>query len=228
MTVAGPAPWRNQPAVGAAFGTHTVAVMRKAALGRAQRSNALVKTHYVAAAALLAIAVPGSVNAAPSVPAASQHDGQHDFDWEIGTWTTRVRVLRNPLSGETPNWVSFEGTSVVKPLMAGRANFVELSVKNPAGAIEGGALRLYNPNARQWSLNFASLGNGLLTAPVFGSFDASGRGTFTGQDQLDGRIILVRFVITRPAPREAHFEQSYSADGGITWETNWLAVDTRR
>ena len=184
----------------------------------------------VTAAALLTIAVASEpINAAPSASAAaSQRDGRHDFDWELGTWTTRVRVLRNPLSGEVPDWVTFEGTSVVKPLMGGRANFVELSVKNSGGAIEGGALRLYNPRARQWSLNYASLGNGLLTAPVFGTFAGNGRGVFIGQDQLEGRTILVRFVITRPSAREAQFEQSYSADAGATWETNWIAVDSRR
>ena len=131
------------------------------------------------------------------------------------------------MSGEAPDWVAYEGTSIVKPLMAGRANFVELSVKGPAGTIEGGALRLYNPQSRQWSLNYASVRNGLLTAPVFGSFDENGRGVFIGQDQLDGRTVLVCFVITRPSPREARFEQSYSADGGTSWETNWIAVDTR-
>jgi hypothetical protein len=164
----------------------------------------------------------------PGVARAAQLDGQRDFDWEIGTWTTRVRVLQNPLSGEAPVWAAYAGTSVVKPLMGGRANFVELSVKGPAGAIEGGALRLYNPKAKQWSLNYASLGNGLLTAPVFGAFAQGGKGLFVGQDQLSGRTILVRFVIARPSPDVARFEQSYSADGGSTWETNWIAEDTRR
>jgi hypothetical protein len=166
-------------------------------------------------------------NAAPSA-GGSVRDGQHDFDWEVGTWATHVRVLRNPLSGEAPDWATYQGTSVVKPLMDGRANFVELSVKGTSGAIEGGSLRLYNPKARQWSLNYASLRGGVLTAPVFGAFDSAGRGTFVGQDQLDGQTILVRFVITRPSADEARFEQSYSADGGATWETNWLAVDSRR
>jgi hypothetical protein len=182
-----------------------------------------------AVVSLLAIpAAAGAVKAAPAASVAvSSPDGQHDFDWELGTWTTRVRVLRNPLSGKAPNWAAYSGASNVKPLMDGRANFVELSVKGSAGTIEGGALRLYNPQARQWSLNFASVRNGLLTAPVFGAFDTNGRGVFIGQDQLDGRTILVRFVITRPSAREAHFEQSYSADGGSTWETNWIAIDTR-
>jgi hypothetical protein len=196
------------------------------------RRDGLGKYFYaVIAVALLTSpgAAVGAIKSAPPVSAAANRpDGQHDFDWELGTWTTRVRVLQNSLSDEAPDWIAYEGTSVVKPLMGGRANFVELSVKGPAGAIEGGALRLYNPQARQWSLNFASLRNGLLTAPVFGAFDQSGRGVFIGQDQLDGRTILVRFVITRPSAREAQFEQAYSADGGTTWETNWIAADTRR
>jgi hypothetical protein len=176
---------------------------------------------------LIMTAGHGRANAAPSA-AASVRDGQHDFDWELGTWATHVRVLRNPLSGEVPVWATYEGTSVVKPLMDGRANFVELSVKGSSGAIEGGSLRLYNPKARQWSLNYASLRGGVLTAPVFGAFDSAGRGTFVGQDQLDGRTILVRFVIARPSANEARFEQSFSADGGATWETNWIATDSRR
>ena len=179
--------------------------------------------------ALAPLAAADPVMAAPMGAASTEiSGGQRDFDWELGSWTTRVRVLRNPLSGEAPNWVSYEGTSLVKPLMGGHANFVELSVKGAAGAIEGGALRLYNPQARQWSINYASLGNGLLTAPVFGAFDASGRGAFIGQDQMGGRTILVRFVITRPSADEARFVQSYSADGGASWEDNWIAVDTRR
>ena len=155
-------------------------------------------------------------------------DGQKDFDWENGSWTTKVRVRRNPLSGAAPVWVEYQGTSTVKPVSEGRANLVELSVAGPNGKIEGVSLRLYNPQARQWSLNFASYRDGMLTAPVYGSFDASGRGLFYGQDMLDGRAILVRFVITRVSPNEARFDQAYSADGGMTWEENWNAVDTRR
>jgi len=162
-----------------------------------------------------------------ALAAAPVRDGQHDFDWEIGTWTTNVRVLQSPVSGEAPKWAEYRGTSVIKPLMDARANFVELSVEGPAGKIEGGSLRLFNPRARQWSLNFASLRNGLLTAPVFGGFDANGEGRFVGADTLEGKAILVRFVITRPTKTTARFEQAYSADGGATWETNWIATDDR-
>ena len=67
-----------------------------------------------------------------------------------------------------------------------------------------------------------------MTAPVFGGFDGRGRGLFYGQDTVDGRTILVRFIITQVSPREARFEQAYSIDGGQSWEDNWIAVDTRR
>ena len=182
----------------------------------------LVVVSFCAALAPLQFA-PASAQSPASV-----RGGQRDFDWEIGTWTTKVRVLRNPLSGKPPEWAEYQGTSVVKPLMDGRWNFVELSVAGSAGKIEGGALRLYNPKTGQWSLNYTPLSNGLLTAPVYGSFDGRGVGKFYGSDTMDGRAILVRFVITQKGKDEAIFEQSYSADGGVTWETNWLAVDTRR
>lgn len=28
-------------------------------------------------------------------------------------------------------------------------------------------------------------------------------------------------------PASCHFEQSFSEDGGKTWEVNWIAIDTR-
>lgn len=184
----------------------------------------------VAAAGFGLASIPAAAaqqTAPPAAAVAEPRDGQHDFDWEFGSWATHVRLLRNPLSGAAADWAEFHGTSIVRPILGGRADTVELSVSSPSGKIEGVALRLYNPQARQWSLNYASLKNGLLTAPVYGAFDADGRGTFYGQDMLNGRAILVRFVITSESPDRARFEQSYSADGGASWETNWIAVDTR-
>lgn len=181
------------------------------------------------AAMILAAAVPApTIGQQPQPAPVAPRDGQNDFDWEIGTWSTQVRVLRNPLSGVAPDWAEFQGSSLVRPILGGRANSVELSVKNPKGQIEGVALRLYNPQSRQWSINYASVRGGTLTAPLYGGFDGKGRGLFYGQDTLDGRVILVRFVITSASPSEARFEQSYSADGGVSWETNWIAVDTRQ
>jgi hypothetical protein len=167
----------------------------------------------------------GQDNAAAATSVAA-HDGQHDFDWEIGTWDTRLKRLREPLSGKT-DWVEYTGTSVVKPVMGTRANLVELDVRGSAGPIAGVSLRLYQPASGQWTLHFANLANGLMTDPMHGTFK-DGQGSFYGQDTVNGRVVLVRFLIVPIEAGKWRFEQAYSADGGQHWETNWIAVDTRR
>ena len=155
----------------------------------------------------------------------TKRDGSRDFDWEIGTWKTHLKRLLHPLTGST-TWVEYEGTSVVRKVWNGRANLVELDVSGPAGRIEGLSLRLYNPESRQWSLNFSNPASGTLFTPTFGEFK-NGRGEFYDQETLNGRSIFVRFIISCSDRDTCHFEQSFSDDGGKTWEVNWIATDTR-
>ena len=156
---------------------------------------------------------------------AQPRDGQHDFDFEIGAWKTRLSRLVHPLTGSR-TWVEYEGKTTVRKIWGGRANLVELVADGPAGHFEGLSLRLYNPRSRQWSLNFASSSGGTMSPPTIGEFKG-GRGEFFDQETLDGRAILVRFVISDITPASCRFEQAFSADGGKTWETNWIATDTR-
>ena len=155
----------------------------------------------------------------------AKRDGQRDFDFEIGTWKTHVKRLQRPLTSSN-TWVEYEGTSVVRKLWNGRANLVELVVDGPAGRIEGLSLRLYNPESRQWSLNFSNGATGTMSPPTIGEFK-NGRGEFFNQETLNGRAILVRFVISDVTPTSCRFEQAFSDDGGKTWEVNWIATDTR-
>jgi hypothetical protein len=184
---------------------------------------------HLAIAAVLTIAlfaVAGSqisnANVQSTIP---QRDGQRDFDFEIGNWKTNLKRLVNPLSGST-RWVEYEGTTVVRRVWDGRANLVELNVSGPAGKIEGLSLRLYNPQTRQWSLNFANSASGTLSVPTIGGFK-NGRGEFYAQETLNGKAIFVRFVISDITPDSCRFEQAFSDDGGKTWEVNWIAMDTR-
>lgn len=177
---------------------------------------------------LTAAGTPSAATPSPAPaadPPAAPRDGQRDFDFEIGTWKTRLSRRLEPLTG-SDKWVEYEGTTVVRKVWNGGANLVELDVKGPAGRIEGLALRLYNPQARQWSLHFSNRRGGTLSPPTIGEFK-NGRGEFYAQETLDGRAILVRFVISDITPRSCRFEQAFSADGGKTWEVNWIAVDTR-
>jgi hypothetical protein len=169
-----------------------------------------------------------STSNAPPVPSPGERamrDGQHDLDFEPGVWKTHLKRLVHPLSGSTV-WAEYDGTSAVRPVWDGRANLVELEVNGPAGHIEGLSLRLYNPQSHQWSLNFSNSSLGTLSPPTIGEFK-NGRGEFFDQEDLDGRSIFVRFVISDITPDSVHFEQSYSTDGGKSWEVNWIATDTR-
>jgi hypothetical protein len=168
-------------------------------------------------------------NPAGSKPAAAaapeRRDGQHDFDFEIGSWKTHVSRLVHPLSGST-TCVEYDGTSVVRKVWNGRANLTELEVEGPSGHIEGLSLRLYNPQSHQWSLNLSNSSGGTMAQPTIGEFK-NGRGEFYDQETLDGRAIFVRFVFSDITLNSCHFEQAFSADGGKTWETNWVMTFTR-
>ena len=158
-------------------------------------------------------------------PLRAQRDGTHDFDSAIGQWRTHLRRLRHPLQGSS-DWVEYTGKSTVRSVWNGRANLLELEADGPAGHIEALSLRLYNPDTRQWSLNFSNSAAGVLTTPVIGSF-RDGRGEFYNAETLYGRAIFVRFIITIVSADLWRFEQAFSEDGGRTWETNWIAEDTR-
>src|SRR4026207_350156 len=123
----------------------------------------------------------------------STDDINHDFDFEVGTWKTHVRRLLHPLTGST-TWVEMEGVTTVRKVWGGRANLVELEADGPGGHFQGLSLRMYNPETQQWSLNFASSSDGIMTPPTIGAFK-NGRGEFYSRETLNGAPILGWFGI---------------------------------
>ena len=153
-------------------------------------------------------------------------DGSHDFDFDFGTWKTHSARLLHPLTGSR-DWVEMDGITVVTKLWNGRANLAEYRATGPAGVVELLALRVYNPVTRQWSINFATPNVGTLGAvPGVGEFH-DGRVDFYDQETINGRAVLVRFSIWGVTAEEARSEQAFSADGGKTWEVNWITQYTR-
>ena len=86
---------------------------------------------------------------------------------------------------------------------------------------------LYDPQARQWSMNFANSSEGKFTTPLTGHFE-NGRGEFIQQDTVDGRSVLVRAVWSDITPTSHTYRESYSADGGRSWAVAFTAKKTRR
>lgn len=160
--------------------------------------------------------------AIPVTPASSPHD----FDFEHGRWHTTLRRRLHPLSGSDV-WADYAGTTIVRPVLDGRANLVELDVSGPEGRLLGLSLRLFEAKRQRWTLNFSNAASGTLAAPMTGGFGGGPRGVFYSAEEFDGRRVLARFVIESTSADTCRFEQAFSADGGMTWETNWIAVDTR-
>jgi hypothetical protein len=155
----------------------------------------------------------------------AERDGQRDFDWELGRWKLHTKRLQHPLAGSS-DWVELDGTVDVRKIWDGRGNLAEIELDGPTGHIEFLSLRLYNPQSRQWSLNFASSNAGTLSQPMIGEFK-NGRGEFYDQEPFNGRMILVRFVFSVLSEDSGRSEQAFSDDGGKTWEVNWINTYTR-
>jgi hypothetical protein len=61
---------------------------------------------------------------------------------------------------------------------------------------------------------------------VVGGF-AGKRGAFFHQETFKGRTILVRYMWLDISPKSSRMEQSWSIDGGKTWEVNWICELSR-
>ena len=154
-------------------------------------------------------------------------DGQHDFDFYVGTWRLHNRRLKGPLTGST-TWYEFDATSVARKVWDGKANMDEFEADTPTGHIQGLTLRLYDPKAHQWSLYWANSAlPGPMGPPTVGAFDKDGHGEFFDQETFQGRSILVRYIWSGITSNSCHWEQAFSVDGGKTWETNWVIDATR-
>lgn len=157
-----------------------------------------------------------------------QRDGSHDFDFLIGDWKAHVRRLPDRLNNSNV-WDVYDGISNHHKLLDSNANFEQFEVTSIDKKlhIKAQTLRLYNPATRQWSIYLVDLDSGTLdTPPVVGGFTGK-RGEFFHQETLKGRTILVRYVWLDLSPQSARMEQSYSPDGGKTWEVNWICELSR-
>ena len=122
--------------------------------------------------------------------------------------------LRRAVLGQQLADIKLESLPKVRD---GRANLGELQIASPTSHIEGLSLRLYNPQSRQWNIYWANSKDGSLGTPMVGEFK-NGRGEFFDQEIFQGKAIYVRFIFSDITPASFRLEQSFSADGGKTWE----------
>src|SRR5215510_13738162 len=94
----------------------------------------LSRSLALAALGLIVVLTTTASGKRPDSVEPDARDGSHDFDFEIGTWHTQLKRLKEPLSGST-TWLEYEGTTTVRAVMGGRANLVELSAAGASGRL---------------------------------------------------------------------------------------------
>lgn len=174
---------------------------------------------------LLPLSVWAQSDSVTPKTAGQQQDGQHNFDFEFGEWKVHLSRRLRPLTGST-TWVEYNGTSVVRRVWNGGANLGELNVSGSTGQIQGLSLRTYNPQSQQWNISWSNRTQGTVDPPMIGGFK-NGRGEFYNQELFNGRVIFVRFIFSDITANTFRLEQAFSADGGKTWEANWIANFSR-
>lgn len=180
---------------------------------------------FVFAGTALAIAIQPACAQDPMPSVVVERDGSHDFDFSAGLWKTHLRRRVHPLTGSN-EFIELNGTVNTHEVWGGRAHLEEIEADGPNGHWEGLSLFLYDPTAHQWSQTFVNSKVGAFDAGLIGSFK-NGRGELFESDALNGRSILVRGVWSDITPASHRYEESYSADGGKTWEVQITANKTR-
>jgi len=152
--------------------------------------------------------------------------GAGDFDFFIGRWRVHHRRLDERLA-DSQDWTEFGGSCETRRILGGLGNMDDNILELPGDPYRAVTLRTYDPKTRQWSIWWLDGRHpATLDTPMVGSFE-NGVGTFYANDSFQGRPIRVRFLWTLPAPDRPRWEQAFSADGGDSWETNWIMNFTR-
>ena len=112
-------------------------------------------------------------------------------------------------------------------LLSGLGNIDRYKAVREGRTIDGMTLRLFNPASGEWSHYWAdNVRTGILQPPMLGKFRGD-VGEFFGVEEVEGKKVLCRLRWLRGNPRSPQWEQAFSADGGKTWETNWIMTFTR-
>ncbi|WP_433007546.1 hypothetical protein [Kribbella sp. CA-294648] len=149
-----------------------------------------------------------------------------DFDFLTGHFDVRHRRLAKVFVG-SDEWEEYDGTCTARTHFDGAISIDEMQF--PTKSSYGMSVRLFDPVEKDWTIYWISSKTMEVNPPVRGRWSDDGRSCWlVGEEQLDGRTILVSYAWSDITATTAHWEQSFSEDGGETWEVNWTMDFTRR
>ena len=190
------------------------------------KNRSMQNTVGLGLATLLCASYPYVGLSQSPAPTPAVHDGQHDFDFNLGVWNTHIKRILDPFAN-APQSYELSGTVTVSKIWDGKGQLEEIEADGPKGHWEGLTLFLYNPAAHQWSQIFTNSKLAMMGTPLIGEFK-EGRGALYSTDTFNGRSVLIRGVWSDMTPNAHRFTESISADGGVTWFPTFIGELTRR
>jgi hypothetical protein len=150
-----------------------------------------------------------------------------DFDFLVGDWKVRHRRLVGRLVGST-TWEEFDGECRMQKVLGGRVNVDDNVLEAASGAYRAAAIRTFDPTSNAWSIFWidSRYPPATIADPVVGGFE-NGRGVFFCDDEWEGRAIRTRFTWDVDGLDSCCWEQAFSPDNGVSWETNWYMTFRR-
>lgn len=157
---------------------------------------------------------------------ASETSSKNDFDYLVGHWNIRNRVLKEPLSGSDA-WDEFDATQEFRLTLLGLGNFDIFHAELGGKPFEGLTVRLFDPQTRLWTIYWADSNAVKLDGGKVGSFHGD-EGDFFGREVVAGKDVIVKFHWDKRNPNAPIYSRAFSADAGRTWQWNWYSSFTRR
>ncbi len=125
------------------------------------------------------------------------------------------------------DWTSFDAAVAVRPLLQGAGFFEEYRLNKPDGVKYAVGSRFYSPKTNQWAIYWANKGEGQWQPPAIGGVMTATGIRVIYDDTWGSRAILTRYEWTTSNPDRPKWEQSFSADCGASWISNWVMEFTR-
>ncbi|HWW11321.1 MAG TPA: hypothetical protein VN018_02310 [Brevundimonas sp.] len=175
----------------------------------------------MAATAIAGLAAGDVFAQESAVPLAEGSAVRSDFDYFLGDWRVEHRRLRKRLAGNN-EWEEFGGSTRCQQMFGGLVNLNEsISYRGGRTSYGLGLRALDEAGGRwaDWTLGGSDLSK--IDPPLYGRF-ANGIGVFYSRETFEGRPVLVRGQFASLNQSEATWDQAFSVDDGVTWETNWI------
>lgn len=150
--------------------------------------------------------------------------GATNFDFLLGAWRVKNRRIDDLLFHDARRWDEFESVVTARPILGGggvldRYEFPDFPGR---GTFHGVCLRLVHRPTDRWKVWWASSASGgLLDPPVVGGF-VNGEGIFHGDDSYGSRPVKVRTRYSSITAVSFRWEQTFSFDGGRSYQADWI------